>query len=204
MTAAAEASMNNGLTNADIGLIDSDIPLITEIFGTVEINQLSHEEVLADYKKTVDELSADKKPHVKRMLIALAVFIFANGIHESLKDKLRVTADANWKQLKDFWGFKSSRKQMFVRWCIPVLATVCSTGFNNQKNLLLRQAMRWDLMDDLNAIAPEFRYFGSYFAPNIPMDQRVKVLLFQKKVITLSGGGKPTGKGVKNIDLTKP
>jgi hypothetical protein len=179
----------NALKIEDTQLASNEINVMVEIFESIELNLLTYEQVREAFEAKVSSLGEGKISRMKEFLGYLAAFIMANGIHENLRDDLRITDGVTWKEVKAYWDFKTSEKQMFVRWCVPIMHALNERRPNSEKNLIRRQAEKWTLIDEYEAIPAKYRYFGSYFHHEVTGEQRSKILDFQKRVISLSGGG---------------
>lgn len=145
----------------------------------------------------------------------LSTFIFVNGIHENLKASLVIippqTAVPNqntlgftnvqmafltsvcnigmtWAQLKQITSFKIGNKALYLRICVAVINTLHNSSPNNPKNLLLRQAEKFDLVKELEEIPSNYRHFGSYYHDAMTPAIRLKIKAFQLAVIRASKG----------------
>lgn len=182
--------IGNALSIEDVNVDENDVRIFLRVFDAIELNLMTQEEVLRKYRAKVASIPEARRDQAKTMLGYLAVFILANGIHENLRDDLRVTEGVTWKNLKEYWGFKSSEKQMFVRWCVPIMYNIHNNRPGSEKNLMLRQAHKWGLEEQLEEINAEYRFFGSYFIDGMTAVQRSRILAFQQAVINLSQGGR--------------
>jgi len=182
-------SFGNGLTLEDLLIEQADLDVYVKLYDSIELNQLTHEEVLALFRKTTNAFNPEKKQQVKMMLGRLAAFIYVNGIHESLRDTLRVDDETTWGTLKAFWDFKASKKQLMVRWVASINATAAQAEVKPARSITFRHATRYSLMDLYEAIPKMYRFFGAQFTPNISFEDSQKVLAFQNAVIRNSQGG---------------
>lgn len=179
----------NGLTLALIDMNEKELVDLEEIYGACQVNELTQEQVKKAFDDFVASLDEARQKQVPAMLKMLAVFIFVNGIHESLPNDLKVKGGVTWGNLKTFFSFRASKKQSILRWVVDIMFHLRAAGGTDEKNLFLKQAAKWGLEDELNDIPVQFRFFGSYFHPSISLKEKAAVLKFQKLVIKNSGGG---------------
>lgn len=179
--------MSNGLSIVDLGLDDNDFQDLAQVLSTIELNKLTKQEVKAAY----DTFAATKNDPagVKTKLKELAAFIYANGIHEQLKGTLAIGNGITWTNLKAYFDFRSSKKQMLVRWTVPIICKIHAIRNSENKSLLRRQAEKWNLDTEYNNIPEKFRFFGAYFHPETNASDRQAILEFQRSVIQMSQGG---------------
>lgn len=179
----------NGLTLDLLGMTDDSLLDMGDIFDNTELQVLTQEDVAKAFEEFKRKLSDEQKDELPQMLKRLATFIYINGIHEDLKDDTRTEGNITWKQIKTFFDFKSSRKQTILRWVVPILYELNSIERTRPKNLSYRHAAKYGLEADLKKIGAEWRFFGSYFHPDIDNDNRAASRVFQKKVIVMAQGG---------------
>jgi len=184
----------NGLTISDIAFNKTDLESMAAIFREVDLNRLTHEEVVADYtewsKKANPKLSAFKID-MKVFLSRVASFIYKNGVHDNIKDSLKMNKatetipEMRWRDAKDILDFNKGRKTMVLRYVVGLMKVLA--GSKALDNLLTTHANKYDLVELLEKISVEWRFFGANLHPTIPPKESQAYLEFQKNVITLSG-----------------
>jgi len=176
----------NGLVLNDIDLSEDEISQIVEDIKEIEINQLTAEQVKEAFEKWIVDTKYAERKEAFTDLGHLAGFIFVNGNHESINDKIKINATLDWGTLKKKVGFKPSMKSMFLRWCSPIMALMASEHPNDDNNLMFRLAKKYDLLASYDKIPISVRFFGGYYNSTATQDERSSMLSFQKVIIELS------------------
>jgi hypothetical protein len=186
----------NGITFAEAGLTGDDAELIQEIYGNVEVNRLSHEDVVKDLRSLEErskvKLAGLQATH-KEMMVSLAAFIFKNGLHKKLEDRLIVrkqSQDGQKRQLtygdlKDYFDIRPERKTMAIRYSVGIQSAYANSDAS--ESILKTHARKYGLEDDYEEIEAQFRFFGANLHPQIGPKNLTAYLRFQQKVIKIAG-----------------
>jgi hypothetical protein len=188
--------MSNGILITEAGIDINDMAKAVVLYKSVQANKLTHEEVLVDYLKRVQDAASQLQglqSDNEELLMLLGCMIYKNGIHDAIKDNLVVRPKDEgkgkkqlvWKDLKTYWNIIPSRKTMVVRYCVDIMRILADNRVGD--SILQIHANKYDLGKLYEDIPQSFRFFGANLHPTIKPEESSKYLAFQRQVITLSG-----------------